>query len=88
MLEELSQMEHDAEMAKSKMSLSTGPEQIAWNKDFIVVDNQGEGNCMFHSLSDQLELVMGITVSHEQLRRAVVDYLERDAAALVSCTFC
>ena len=71
------------------MDLFTSLEQIALDKGFIVVNNQGEGNCMFHALSDQLKLVTRISVSHEQLRHAAVDYLESDeAAALVSCSFC
>ena len=82
-------MLHDAEMAKNKMNLSTSLEQIALDKGFRVVNNQGQGNCMFHALSDQLKLVMRISVSHEQLRHAAVDYLGSDeAAALVSCFFC
>lgn len=82
-------MLHDAEMAKNKMNLSTSLEQIALDKGFRVVNNRGQGNCMFHALSDQLNLVMRISVSHEQLRHAAVDYLRSDeAAALVSCSFC
>lgn len=82
-------MLHDAEMAKKKTDLSTSLEQIALDKGFIVVNNQGQGNCMFHALSDQLKLVMRISVPHEQLRHAAVDYLRSDeAAALVSFSFC
>ena len=82
-------MLHDAEMAKNKTDLSTSLEQIALDKGFIVVDNQGQGNCMFHALSDQLKLVMRISVSHEQLRRVAVDYLgSRDADTSVSCSLC
>ena len=82
-------MLHDAEMAKNKINLSTSLEQIALDKGFRVVNNRGQGNCMFHALSDQLKLVMRISVSHEQLRHAAIDYLGSDeAAALVSCSFC
>lgn len=84
-------MLHDAAMAKNKMDLSTSLEQIASDKGFSVVDNQGQGNCMFHALSDQLCFVMGSSnsVSHEELRRDAVRYLGSDeAAALVSCSFC
>ena len=71
------------------MELTTSLKQFALDKGFKVVDNQGKGNCMFHALSDQLERVMGISVSHEQLRITAVGYLDsHEAAALVSYSFC
>ena len=44
-------------------------------KGFVVSNNRGEGNCMFFALSEQLGLIKGIEISHEQLRKTVVQYL-------------
>ena len=44
-------------------------------KGFVVSNNRGEGNCMFFALSEQLGLIKGIGISHEQLRKTVVQYL-------------
>ncbi|KAI8479755.1 hypothetical protein Bbelb_425030 [Branchiostoma belcheri] len=42
-----------------------------------------DGNCQFASVADQLERVRGATVSHQYLRRMVVEYL-RDNPTLVN----
>ena len=52
--------------------------QIAANKGFEVFDNLGRGNCMFYALSDQLEKVKGIQISHKQLRTDLVQFLEEN----------
>ena len=52
-------------------------------KGFEISDNHGEGNCMFLALSEQLDLVKGVRISHVELRRTVVQYL-KDNPKLVS----
>ena len=37
---------------------SEGLEKTASDKGFIISDNQGSGNCMFHALAEQLTLTM------------------------------
>ena len=49
-------------------------------KGFVVSNNRGEGNCMFFALSEQLGLIKGIEISHEQLRKTVVQYLLENPA--------
>ena len=49
-------------------------------KGFVVSNNRGEGNCMFFALSEQLGLIKGIEISHEQLRKTLVQYLLENPA--------
>ena len=49
-------------------------------KGFVVSNNRGEGNCMFFALSEQLGVIKGIEISHEQLRKTVVQYLLENPA--------
>ena len=53
-------------------------EEIASDKGFTVSDNEGSGNCMFYSLSEQLDLVKGIRISQNALRQHIVQYLEKN----------
>ena len=46
--------------------------------DLIVSDNGGEGNCLFHALSEQLETVKKIKISHDELRKTLVQYLKKN----------
>ena len=85
-LRELQQMQHDAGIVASKTSLSVELEKIASDKGFIVSDNEGSGNCMFYALSEQLNLVKGIQISHAELRQRLVQYL-KDNPTLVSWCF-
>jgi len=62
-------------------------ERIASDKGFVISDNEGSGNCMFHALSEQLHLVKGITISHEELRHSIVQYLRKNPK-LVGEVFC
>ena len=50
------------------------------DKGFVVSNNRGEGNCMFFALSEQLDLIKGIEISHGQLRKTVVQYLKENPA--------
>ena len=40
--------------------------------------NEGEGNCLFLALSEQLHLKKGITMSQAELRKTVVLYLKKN----------
>ena len=71
----------------SKDALSARLERIASDKGFVISDNEGSGNCMFHALSEQLNLVKGITISHEKLRHSTVQYLRKNPK-LVGEVFC
>ena len=44
----------------------------------IVSDNDGKGNCLFHALSEQLETVKKIKISHDELRKTLVQYLKKN----------
>ena len=69
--------------ATSTTDLRDKLKKIASDKGFIVCDNEGSGNCLFHALSEQLHLVKGIKISHEDLRLQLVQYL-KEHPALVS----
>lgn len=47
-------------------------------KGFLISDNEGDGNCMFLALSEQLHLKKGITMSQAELRKTVVLYLKKN----------
>ena len=74
----------------SKVNSKTGPllelEKIASGKGFVISDNEGSGNCMFYALSEQLNLVKGIKISHGELRQSIVHYLLNNPR-LVSLVF-
>ena len=50
-------------------------QKIASDKGFIICDNPGSGNCMFHALSEQLQSVKGIQISETELRKKLVEFL-------------
>ena len=52
----------------------------------MISDNQGGENCMFFALSEQLDHIKEIKITHEELRRTVVQYLN-DNPRLVSVFF-
>ena len=66
----------------SKINSNTNPsvelEKIASGKGFVISDNEGSGNCMFSALSEQLNLVKGIRISHGELRQSIVQYLSNN----------
>ena len=74
----------------SKINSNTDPlvelEKIASGKGFVISHNEGSGNCMFHALSEQLNLVKGIKISHGELRQSIVQYLLNNPR-LVSSVF-
>ena len=79
----LQQMQHNEGNINSNTNLSAELEKIASDKGFVVSNNEGSGNCMFHALSEQLNLVKGIKISHGELRQSIVQYL-RNNPTLVS----
>ena len=82
----LRQMQCGVSKVSSNTDLLAKLEKIALDRGFVISDNEGSGNCMFHALSDQLNLVKGIKISHGQLRQSIVQYL-RKKPKLVSLVF-
>ncbi len=76
-------MRHDADQVHKKTDLSDDLIKIALGKGFISSENRASGNCLFYALSEQLEHVKGILVSHQELRGILVQFL-RETANLVS----
>ena len=74
----LQQILLEARIESSKTELSKALKRTALEKGFAISDNQGEGNCMFFALSEQLDLVKGIQISHDELRRTVVQHLQEN----------
>jgi len=79
----LQQMQCSVSKVNINTDLSEELEKIASDKGFVISDNEGSGNCMFHALSEQLNLVKGIKISHGELRQSIVQYL-RNNPKLVS----
>ncbi|CAH3140169.1 unnamed protein product, partial [Porites lobata] len=74
----LQQILLEARTESSKTELSQALKRTALEKGFAISDNQGEGNCMFFALSEQLERIKGIQMSHEELRRTIVQHLREN----------
>ena len=87
MLRNLQQMQHETGVVISKTSLSVELEKIASDKGFIISDNEGSGNCMFCALSEQLNLVKGIQISHAELRQHIVQYLKENPTLVSWCYY-
>ena len=79
----LLQIQLDARRETSQTQLSLNLKRIALEKGFVISDDQGEGNCMFFALSEQLDVLKGMRISHEEIRQTVVHYL-MDYPTLVS----
>ena len=82
----LQQMQCSVSKDNINTDLSAELEKIASDKGFVITDNEGSGNCMFYALSEQLNLVKGINISHRELRQSIVQYL-RNNPKLVSLVF-
>ena len=74
----LQQMQGDVSKVNSNTDLSAELEKIASDKGFVISDNEGSGNCMFYALSEQLNLVKGIKISHGELRQSLVQHLRKN----------
>ena len=74
----------------NKINSNTDPlvelEKIATGRGLVISHNEGLGNCMFRALSEQLNLVKGIKISHGELRQSIVQYLLNNPR-LVSSVF-
>ena len=79
----LQQIIREARIESNKTELSEALKKTALVKGFTISDNQGRGNCMFFALSEQLDLIKGIKISHDELRRTIVQHL-RENPKLVS----
>ena len=74
----LQQMQRDVSKVSSNTDLLAELEKIASDKGFVISDNEGSGNCMFYALSEQLNFVKGIKISHGELRQSIVQYLRKN----------
>ena len=74
----LQNLQCDAEQVGKKTNLPSDLRAIAANKGFLVSGNQASGNCLFHALSEQLQSVKGIQISHEELRKTLVQFLDEN----------
>ena len=79
----LQQIKLDSRTETSKSELSRNLKRTAQENGFVISNNQGEGNCMFFALSEQLDVVKGMRISHEEIRQTVVHFL-MDHPTLVS----
>ncbi|CAH3040190.1 unnamed protein product [Pocillopora meandrina] len=61
-----------------KLELKVKLEKAAFEKGFIVSDNDGGGNCLFHALSEQLSLAKEDPIPHDVLRKTLVQYLKEN----------
>ena len=77
-LRDAEQLQRYPRAATRMTDVSRRLDEIASDKGFTVSDNDGSGNCMFYSLSEQLDLVKGIQISHNALRQHIVQYLEKN----------
>lgn len=68
-------MHQDADKHQKKGVLWPDLRMIASNKGFEIVKNNGEGNCMFYALCDQLEYKKVLQISDQDLRKELVNYL-------------
>ena len=82
----LQQMQCHVSKVNSNTDLSAELEKIASDRGFVISDNEGSGNCMFYALSEQLNFVKGIKISHAELRQSIVQYLRKNPN-LVSLVF-
>ena len=83
MFSDLQQMRQEAWEKPGKTKFSENLKRMALENGLVISDNQGKGNCMFFALSEQLDHVKGIKLSHSLLRGTIVQYL-KDNPALVS----
>ena len=82
MLVDLQKMQYDSKKEITTTKLSEDLKKIVSDKGFVITDNKGSGNCMFYALSHQLHHVKGFSISHEELRQCLVQYL-RDNPRMV-----
>ena len=83
-LQNLQRMQLCVSTVNDNTTLTEKLATIASDEGFRISANQGSGNCMFHALSEQLEIVKRIKIQHGKLRESLVQYL-RENPKLVSC---
>ena len=89
MFMDLQQMQRDVSKVSSSTSgLLAELEKIVSDKGLVMSDNEGSGNCMFYALSEQLNLVKGIKISHGELRQSIVQYLRKNPKLVSLVFFC
>ena len=81
-LQQICKMEAYRDAGKTDPLLNL--KKIAYERGFVISDNQGEGNCMFFAISEQLDLIKGVKLSHKRLRKKVVRYLEENPTLVSS----
>ena len=84
----LQQMQRGVSKVSSNTDLLAELEKIVSDKGFVISDNEGSGNCMFYALSEQLNLVKGIKISHGELRQPIVQYLRKNPKMASLVFFC
>ena len=84
----LQQMQRDVSKVSSNTDLLAELENIASDKGFVISNNEGSGNCMFYALSEQLNFVKGIKISHGELRQSIVQYLRNNPKLVSLVYFC
>ncbi|CAH3024571.1 unnamed protein product [Porites evermanni] len=72
----LQQLHHYPDKSHKKTDLFTDVERKAAAKGLRIIDNKGNGNCMFSALCRQLEIKKGPTYSEMELRTELVQYLK------------
>lgn len=77
----------EAYRSADKTEPSLNLRKVAFDRGFVISDNQGKGNCMFFAISEQLKLIKGMKFSDKELRKNVVRYL-KDNPTLVSSIQC
>ena len=75
----LKKLQCDADPVSDKSNLPADLSEIAAIKGFVVSDNQASGNCLFYALSEQLQSVKGVIVTHKELRKTLVKFLTENA---------
>ena len=78
-LPSLQNLQCDADQVHNKTILPSNLRTVAAKKGFLVCDNQASGNCLFYALSEQLQSVKGIQISHKELRNTLVQFLRENA---------
>ncbi len=69
-------MQCDPKEFDDETGITESLQKIAAEKGFIISDNSASEYCMFYALSEQLQRVKGIQISHSELRKTLVQFLE------------
>ena len=78
MLSEPQQITWDTKVMDAK-NVSSNMERIAVKRGFKVSDKYSRsGDCMFYALSAQLERVKKIRITHDEVRKTLVQFLKEN----------